>query len=87
MFKYLKRLDPQWPVELALGDVGHSRAQNKPATWKRLNARAFVWLQSHIGGSHEQDTGVFSEATVCGTDRPATARGSTPETSPAARSC
>ena len=30
MFKYLKRLDPRWPVELALADVGHSRAQNKP---------------------------------------------------------
>ena len=67
MFKYLKRLDPNWPVEVALADVGHSRAQNRPATWHRLNADAFGWLQAHINGSHEQRTTVSSEATVCGT--------------------
>jgi len=65
MFKYLKRLDPRWPVAVALADVGHSRAQNKPATWRRLNAQAFQWLQSNINGSHEQQTTVSSEATVC----------------------
>jgi predicted acyl esterase len=72
MFKYLKRHDPLWPVEVALADVGHSRAQNKPATWRRLNAQAFQWLQSNIGGSREQRTTVSSEATVCGdaTGRP-----------------
>ena len=48
MFKYLKRLDPRWPVEVALADVGHSRAQNKPETWQRLNDQAFQWLQSNI---------------------------------------
>ena len=79
MFKYLKRLDPEWPVELALGDVGHSRAQNKPATWRRLNTRAFDWLRAHINGSREQATGVWSEETVCGTTTPATATGATPE--------
>lgn len=79
MFKYLKRLDPRWPVELALGDVGHSRAQNKPATWRRLNARAFGWLQSHIRGSREQRTVVWSEETVCGEGSPSTASGPTPE--------
>jgi hypothetical protein len=66
MFKYLKRLDPRWPVEVVLADVGHSRAQNTPATSQRLNARAFQWLQSNIGGSREQRTTVSSEATVCG---------------------
>ena len=80
MFKYLKRLDPLWPVELALADVGHSRAQNKPHTWKRLNNQAFQWLQSHINGSHEQRTTVSSEATVCNDDGgPARAVGTTPE--------
>jgi hypothetical protein len=80
MFKYLKRLDPRWPVEVALADVGHSRAQNKPATWHRLNVQAFQWLQAHIDGSHEQRTTVSSEATVCG-DRGAPQRviGRTPE--------
>jgi pimeloyl-ACP methyl ester carboxylesterase len=66
IFKYLKRLDPRWPVEVALADVGHSRAQNKPQTWQRLNAQAFNWLQSNIDRSHDQRTSVSSEATVCG---------------------
>ena len=66
MFKYLKRLDPRWPVEVALADVGHSRAQNKPDTWHRLNDQACQWLQSNIDRSHEQQTTVSSEATVCG---------------------
>ncbi len=80
MFKYLKRLDPRWPVELALADVGHSRAQNKPDTWHRLNNQAFQWLQSNINGSHEQHTTVSSEATVCGDEGgPARAVGTTPE--------
>jgi dienelactone hydrolase len=72
MFKYLKRLDPRWPVEVALADVGHSRAQNKPETWHRLNAQAFQWLESHIDGSHEEQTTVSSEPTVC--DETASAR-------------
>ena len=80
MFKYLKRLDPNWPVELALADVGHSRAQNKPDTWQRLNAQAFQWLQSHINRSHEQRTTVSSEATVCGDNGgPQRVVGRTPE--------
>jgi dienelactone hydrolase len=71
MFKYLKRLDPRWPVEVALADVGHSRAQNKPETWHRLNAQAFQWLQSNINRSHEQQTTVSSEPTLCSDDAPA----------------
>ncbi len=66
MFKYLKRLDPRWPVQVALADVGHSRAQNEPDTWQRLNAQAFQWLQSNIDGSRNQRTTVSSESTVCG---------------------
>jgi hypothetical protein len=68
MFKYLKWLDPRWPVEVAMADVGHSRAQNKPETWRRLNAQAFQWLQTHITGSHEQQTTVSSEPTTCADD-------------------
>ena len=79
MFKYLKRLDPLWPVEVAVADVGHSRAQNKPKTWERLNAQAFGWLQSHINRSHEQQTTVSSEATVCGDGAPQHVVGRTPE--------
>ena len=65
-FKALKALDPLWPVEVAVADVGHPRAQNKPATWHRLNDRAWGFLQSQINGSHRERTGVSSEETVCG---------------------
>jgi pimeloyl-ACP methyl ester carboxylesterase len=65
MFKYLKRLDPLWPVAVAVADVGHSPAQNKPATWQRLNDQAFQFLQSQINGSHRQQTTVSSQATIC----------------------
>src|SRR4051794_23601794 len=65
MFKYLKRLDPLWPVGVAVADVGHSRAQNRPATWRRLNNQAWQFLQSNITGSHRQQTTVTSEPTVC----------------------
>lgn len=68
MFRYLKELDPQWPVEVALADIGHPRAQNKPETWRRLNAQAFQFLGSHIQGSHEQRTTVTSEPTLCEND-------------------
>jgi len=79
MFKYLKRLDTRWPVEVAVADVGHSRAQNKPDTWHRLNDQAFQWLQNNIGGSHEQRTGVSSEATVCGDGPAQLVNGTSPE--------
>jgi pimeloyl-ACP methyl ester carboxylesterase len=65
MFKYLKRLDPLWPVSVAVADIGHSPAQNKPDTWHRLNNQAWQFLQSNINGSHRQHTTVSSQATVC----------------------
>lgn len=65
MFKYLKRLDPLWPVSVAVADVGHSRAQNKPATWHRLNDQAWQFVQAQINGSHRQQTTVSSEPTIC----------------------
>src|SRR5829696_3525564 len=67
-FKYLKRLDPRWPVEVELASIGHARAQNKPATWRRLNNQAFQFVVAHIQGSHEQQTTVASEQTVCAND-------------------
>jgi predicted acyl esterase len=68
MFRYLKELDPRWPVGLELADVGHPRAQNKPETWRRLNARAFQFLSAHLNGSHEQRTTVSSQPTLCEND-------------------
>jgi hypothetical protein len=81
-FKYLKRLDPIWPVALALGDVGHSRAQNLPETWVRLNNQAWQFLQANIDGADKsQQTNVTSQPTVCaGSSTPTQAlTASTPE--------
>jgi hypothetical protein len=65
MFKYLKTLDPRWPVALGVADVGHARAQNKPSTWRSLNNQANQFLFSHISGSHRQQTTVSSQPTLC----------------------
>ncbi len=64
-YGYLKALDPRWPVEVALADVGHPRAWNKDGTWRWLNKRAFKFLRRHIHGSHEQRTGISTEQTTC----------------------
>ncbi|TMK40952.1 MAG: hypothetical protein E6G56_06090 [Actinobacteria bacterium] len=67
-YKLLKRLDARWPVSLTVADVGHSRGQNKPQTWHRLNAQAWQFLSEQLPGSHRQTTTVTSEPTVCGND-------------------
>ena len=65
MFKYLKGLDPLWPVAVGVADVGHARAQNTPSTWQSLNNQANQFLSAQISGSHRQQTSVFSEPTLC----------------------
>jgi hypothetical protein len=67
-YKYLTKLDPRWPVEVEMADIGHPRAQNKSATWRRLNQRAFGFMSSQIRGSHETIPNVSSEPTVCAND-------------------
>ena len=65
MFDHLKALNPRWPVEVEAADVGHSRAQNPSAQWQRLNARAWGFLQSNLGGARERSTTVASQPAVC----------------------
>ena len=67
-FKALKRLDPRWPVDVAVADIGHPRAQNRTSQWRRLNQQAFGFFQAHITGSHEQETTVSSQPTRCAVD-------------------
>ena len=67
-FKYLKRLNPRWPIALELADVGHPRAQNRPEQWRRLNQRAWEWTQHQIRGSHDHETTVASEPMICADD-------------------
>jgi hypothetical protein len=72
-FKSLKRRDALWPVEVSLADVGHARAQNKSATWHRLNVQAWQFLSANVLGSHRQRTTVSSELTTCEGDTSQTA--------------
>jgi hypothetical protein len=67
-FKYLKSLDPLWPVEVALADVGHPRAKNSGDTWHYLNQQAWQFLQSQISGSHDEQTTITSQETICSGD-------------------
>ena len=67
MFDRLKAMNPRWPVEVAVADIGHSRAQNRPAQWQRLNDQAWQFLRSNLSGAHEQQTTVSSMPTLCGT--------------------
>ena len=64
-FMYLKSLDRLWPVELAIADVGHPRAQNPPSEWHHLNDQAWGFLKAQIHGSHRQQTNVSSLPTIC----------------------
>ena len=64
-FLALKRIDPDWPVSLAFGDVGHPRAQNKESTWRWLNAQANVFLAANLDRAREGGSIVTSEATTC----------------------
>ena len=66
MFDRLKAIDPQWPVEVAVADVGHSRAQNRPAQWQRLNDQAWQFLRSNLSGAPDRQTTVSSQPTLCG---------------------
>ncbi len=65
MFNYLKGLDPQWPVAVVVGDVGHSRAQNPASVWQAINEQAWTFLQANIAGAHRQQTSVSSFPTRC----------------------
>src|SRR5439155_1407804 len=64
-FKYLKSLDRLWPVEVAVADVGHPRAQNPAFEWHPLNDRAWGFLKEQIHGSHRQQTTVLTMPTIC----------------------
>jgi len=66
-FKYLKSIDRLWPVEVAVADIGHPRAQNSDSEWHHLNVQAWGFLHEQIHGSHRQQTEVLSLPTICGT--------------------
>ncbi len=51
MFRRLSAVDPDYPLTMAFGDVGHSNAQNPAAQWSKLNALGLRFLDHHVLGS------------------------------------
>jgi predicted acyl esterase len=64
-FLAIKARDPRWPVSLAFADVGHPRAQNKPATWEWLNSQANAFVRANLDRAREGGSTVSSEETTC----------------------
>ena len=50
MYRKLKAIDPDYPVYIAFGDVGHSNAQNPHAQWHFLNNQANQFLGQNLLG-------------------------------------
>jgi pimeloyl-ACP methyl ester carboxylesterase len=44
MYRKLKQYDPDYPISIAFGDIGHSNAQNPDAQWQYLNSQADNFL-------------------------------------------
>src|SRR5205807_8617967 len=65
-FKELVRLDPNWPVQVGVANVGHPRAQNRAEDWQVLNGRAWDFLSAAISGDAPPGPNVFSLQTQCG---------------------
>ena len=65
-FKELVRLDPNWPVQVGVADVGHPRAQNRAEDWQVLNGRAWDFLSAAISGGAPPGPNIFSLQTQCG---------------------
>jgi predicted acyl esterase len=50
MVNRLKAVDPNWPVSVFLGDVGHSYADNPADVWRTAHNEGNAWLQAVMAG-------------------------------------
>jgi dienelactone hydrolase len=66
-----RRLHPQVPLSLLLGDFGHMRALNKAADRRRLLGAVHAWLDHHVrGDGPDPATGVTATTQSCPRERP-----------------
>jgi hypothetical protein len=66
-----RRLHPQVPLSLLLGDFGHMRALNKPADRRRLLDAVHAWLDHHVrGNGPDPGAGVTATTQTCPRGRP-----------------
>ena len=61
----LKSFDPHWPVAVAMADVGHARASNRPDSWQWLNSLANGFLNANLNDSTGAESYLASERTDC----------------------
>jgi hypothetical protein len=50
MYRKLKAVDPDYPIYMAFGDVGHSNAQNPPRQWRHINTQGNQFLNTFVLG-------------------------------------
>jgi dienelactone hydrolase len=50
MYRRLKAADPEYPIDMAFGDLGHSNAQNPPYQWEHINTQGNQFLNSFVLG-------------------------------------
>ena len=65
MVNRLKAADPNWPVTVFLGDVGHSYASNPTDIWHQAHDASNAWLQSVMAGSTPTNPAVTVTTTAC----------------------
>ncbi|HMC71176.1 MAG TPA: CocE/NonD family hydrolase, partial [Mycobacteriales bacterium] len=66
MYRKLKAFDPDYPVAMAFGDIGHSNAQNPHVQWRWLNDQGNQWLNTYFGhGVGTPTTTVTALQTQC----------------------
>jgi predicted acyl esterase len=67
MYRKLKAADPDYPVYMAFGDIGHSNAQNPPRQWRHINGQGNQFLNTFVGGrgGGTPTTNVFAFITQC----------------------
>ena len=65
MVNRLKAVDPNWPVTIFLGDVGHSYADNPSDTWQQAHDASNAWLTSVMAAQAPANPPVTVTTTAC----------------------
>lgn len=67
MYRKLKAVDPEYPIDMAFGDIGHSNAQNPPYQWEYINTQGNQFLNTFVLGQGvgSPTTHAFAFVTHC----------------------
>jgi predicted acyl esterase len=65
MVNHLKAVDPNWPVTLFLGDVGHSYADKPTDIWQQAHNASNAWLHAILTRTTPTNPAVTVTTTAC----------------------